>query len=302
MNQMGLFNMAAIQSTRPGGGFTIGEGSVETPADISASQKAAINRRRNPYVRGSSATFAASNNEFHRGGKNLNSIFNATKGIGSAQTTTGADIMARRSQFMSLSEARHAETARKARPAAMAYASANQGQVPMDFMTGEKPRKRPKKVMGREAVEILDMSDQGGAGADRILEKSKHPMRKGPGGIPLPGDTMANQVKQGAKFHAKGGPSMASVAYGSANKASQAVLGTSIGKLALGAGLVVGALALVDSAIGRDPFSDAGKMAGGVQRFGTAMQQAQRPSYGQSAFQQSTQGLTFGLHNARTSF
>ena len=97
--------------------------------------------------------------------------------------------------------------------------------------------------------------------------------------------------------------SMLGTAYRSTNAVSKAVLGVSVGKLALGAGLAVGALALVDKAIGRDPFSDAGSAVGGVQRFGASMKQASAPrgSYGHSQFQQSTQGLTFGLHNARTS-
>jgi hypothetical protein len=72
------------------------------------------------------------------------------------------------------------------------------------------------------------------------------------------------------------------------------------GKIAMGAGLAVGALALADSAIGRDPFSDAGSIVGGAQRFNRSMNEAARPSYGNSQFQQSTQGLVFGLHNSRT--
>jgi hypothetical protein len=96
--------------------------------------------------------------------------------------------------------------------------------------------------------------------------------------------------------------SMLGKAYGRASKISKATLGTTPGKLALGAGLAVGALGVLDAAIGRDPFADAGALAGGVQRFGRAMEQASRPSYGASAFQQSTQGLTFGLHNARTAY
>lgn len=100
----------------------------------------------------------------------------------------------------------------------------------------------------------------------------------------------------------KASRSMLGNAYGRASKITKATLGTTPGKLALGAGLAVGALGMLDAAIGRDPFADAGAAVGGMQRFGRAMQQASRPSYGASAFQQSTQGLTFGLHNARTAY
>jgi hypothetical protein len=107
--------------------------------------------------------------------------------------------------------------------------------------------------------------------------------------------------KQAAKA-ARGPRSALGMAYQGTNAASKALLGASVGKLAIGGGLAVGALALIDTAIGRDPFSDAGAAVGGAQRFNRAMNEASRPSYGASAFQQSTQGLVFGLHNARTAY
>ena len=112
----------------------------------------------------------------------------------------------------------------------------------------------------------------------------------------------ANKSAAAAKTAERGSRSALSKLYGGVNTMTKATMGVSAGKLALGGGLAVGALGALDYAIGRDPFSDAGSAVGGVQRFFGAMKEASRPSYGTSAFQQSTQGLVFGLHNARTAY
>lgn len=90
----------------------------------------------------------------------------------------------------------------------------------------------------------------------------------------------------------------ARMAYGAANMASTRLLGASIPQI----GAVAGLGALAYAAMADDPVGDvqaAGRMMTGM---GEQLRMASRPSYGHTAFQQSVQGLTFGLHSSRTRY
>ena len=95
--------------------------------------------------------------------------------------------------------------------------------------------------------------------------------------------------------------SAADAAYRGASAATKGLFGMS--PVAFAGGLAVAAVGagmLYEYATGRNAVADAGTAAGQAQAFSQNMEEAYRRNrFSRSEFQQSTQGLVFGLHNAR---
>lgn len=94
---------------------------------------------------------------------------------------------------------------------------------------------------------------------------------------------------------------VADIGYKGANVASKALFGVSAGTMAAGLGIAtVGAGLLYEHFTGGNAIQDAGTGIGQAQGFFDNMEQSYRRSrFSRSRFQESTQGLVFGLHNAR---
>lgn len=94
---------------------------------------------------------------------------------------------------------------------------------------------------------------------------------------------------------------VADIGYKGANVASKALFGVSAGKMAAGLGIAaVGAGLLYEHFTGGNAIQDAGTGIGQAQGFFDNMEQSYRRSrFSRTRFQESTQGLVFGLHNAR---
>jgi hypothetical protein len=97
-----------------------------------------------------------------------------------------------------------------------------------------------------------------------------------------------------ASAAARYGPSM----YRGANAFSQTMFGASIGQMGAVGGMGIGAYSLLADRPVEGMMGAARGTAGFVSQMGEAM--VTRPTYGSSVFQQSVQGLTFGLSSRRT--
>ncbi len=88
----------------------------------------------------------------------------------------------------------------------------------------------------------------------------------------------------------------AKTSYKAGNIAAQLTTGATLPQLAVGAAIIGGAFLGAEALLGRD----AGKDSKGMASFAGEMIKPSRPSYSQSVYQQSTQGLMFGLNSRRT--
>jgi len=104
---------------------------------------------------------------------------------------------------------------------------------------------------------------------------------------------------------AKQVPGVARMGYGAAKRAypaanfmSKMVTGGSIPQIATVSGIGLAAFGMLSS----DPVGQAQRAGRFMQDIGQQMRMSSRPTYGQTAFQESVQGLTFGLNSRRNSY
>ncbi len=103
-------------------------------------------------------------------------------------------------------------------------------------------------------------------------------------------------------FMAYGMGKAAKHTFNAANMGSKLLTGATLPQLALGAGIVGGAILGVEDLLDRNPVEDAKSAGRAARDFHRMMKTAMgsRSDYASTSFQQSTQGLMFGLNSRRT--